>query len=188
MAYERWVVETLVPKIREDCQSPALPLAVAGASLGGFYAANLALKYPEIFRWALCLSGRYSMTHFTGGFSNLDVYFNNPIAYVAHLEGEALERVRRHTHLVLVCGRGQWRRGAWRRPRRSPSSAAGRGSPTSSTCGAPTSPTSGPGGSARPSTISAAASAAAERYSQRSASMGRASRPSPPATCRRSGR
>src|SRR5690606_34869671 len=31
VAYERWVVETLVPKIREDCQSSALPLAVAGA-------------------------------------------------------------------------------------------------------------------------------------------------------------
>jgi esterase/lipase superfamily enzyme len=111
IAYERWVVETLVPKIREDCQSPGIPISAAGASLGGFYAANFALKYPETFRWSLCLSGRYSMTHFTDGFSNLDVYYNNPIAYVANLEGESLERVRRHTHLVLVCGRGKWEEG-----------------------------------------------------------------------------
>ncbi len=111
VAYERWVVETLVPKIREDCQSSALPLAVAGASLGAFYAANFALKYPEIFRWALCMSGRYAMTHFTDGFSNGDVYFNNPLAYVSNLAGEPLERIRRHTHLVLVCGQGKWEEG-----------------------------------------------------------------------------
>jgi esterase/lipase superfamily enzyme len=110
-AYERFVVETLVPKIREDCRTPGIPIAVAGASLGAFYAANFALKHPEIFRWALCLSGRYEMTHFTDGFSDLEVYFNNPLAYLPQLEGEALERVRRNTHLVLVCGQGQWEEG-----------------------------------------------------------------------------
>ena len=110
-AYERFLVETLVPRIREDCQSPAIPIAAAGASLGAFYAANVALKYPETFRWALCLSGRYSMTHFTDGFSNLDVYLNNPLAYVANLAGEPLDRVRRNTHLVLVCGQGAYEEG-----------------------------------------------------------------------------
>jgi len=111
VAYERFVVETLVPRVREDCGGQNLPLGVTGASLGAFYAANLALKQPEIFRWALCMSGRYSMTHFTDGFSNLDVYFNNPLAYVAHLAGDPLERVRRHTHLVLVCGQGAYEEG-----------------------------------------------------------------------------
>ena len=110
-AYERFVVETLVPKIREDCQTPGIPIAVAGASLGAFYAANFALKHPETFRWALCLSGRYAMTHFTDGFSDLEVYFNNPLAYVPGLGGEALERVRRNTRLVLVCGQGMWEEG-----------------------------------------------------------------------------
>ena len=111
-AYERFVVETLVPRIREDCgKAPGLPISVAGASLGAFYAANLALKHPEIFRWALCMSGRYSMTHFTDGFSDSEVYFNNPLAYVANLNGEALERIRRNTHLVLVCGQGAYEEG-----------------------------------------------------------------------------
>jgi esterase/lipase superfamily enzyme len=110
-AYERFVVETLVPKVREDCGGQPLPLAAAGASLGAFYAANLALKHPEIFRWALCMSGRYAMTHFTDGFSNLDVYLNNPLAFVVNLAGESLERVRRGTHLVLVCGQGAYEEG-----------------------------------------------------------------------------
>ncbi len=110
-AYERFVVETLVPKVREDCGGQPLPLGVLGASLGAFYAVNLALKQPEIFRWALGMSGRYSMTHFTDGFSNLEVYLNNPLAYVANLAGEPLERIRRHTHLVLVCGQGAYEEG-----------------------------------------------------------------------------
>jgi len=109
--YERFVVETLVPWIRQDCRSSDIPLGAAGASLGAFYAANVALKYPEVFRWSLCLSGRYSMTHFTNGYSDREVYLNNPLAYLPNLAGEPLDRVRRHTHLVLVCGQGAFEEG-----------------------------------------------------------------------------
>src|SRR5687768_5818715 len=63
-AYERFVTDELVPWIREDCGSPHVRLATAGASLGGLYAANAALKYPDIFEWALCLSGRYQADRF----------------------------------------------------------------------------------------------------------------------------
>ena len=110
-AYEQFVVGELVPWIRLDCVAPEIPVAVTGASLGGYYAANFALKFPEVFHYALCLSGRYDITHFTGGFSNTDVYFNNPLAYVPNLQGEHLERVRRNTHLALVCGQGPWEEG-----------------------------------------------------------------------------
>ena len=109
--YERFVLETLVPAVRADCRSADLPLATAGCSFGGYYAANFALKQPEVFRYALCMSGRYEMSHFIGGFASPDVYFNNPLAYVRGLEGEALERVRRHTFLDLVCGQGPWEEG-----------------------------------------------------------------------------
>ncbi len=111
VAYERFVIETLVPWIRDDCRSPVLPISAAGASLGAFYAANLALKHPETFHWALCLSGRYAMTHFTDGYSDGDVYFNNPLAYVPNLEGDALDRIRRSTRLTLVCGQGAYEEG-----------------------------------------------------------------------------
>jgi esterase/lipase superfamily enzyme len=111
IAYERWVVGALVGHIRQDCNSNDLRIAVTGASLGAFYAANMALKFPEIFDWALCMSGRYAMTHFTNGFANGDVYFNNPLAYVPNLAGEALDRIRRNTRLVLVCGQGAWEEG-----------------------------------------------------------------------------
>ena len=111
MAYEQFILHDLVPAIRRDCNSADIRIATSGASLGAFYAANFALKHCEIFHYALCLSGRYQATYFTGGFSNTDIYFNNPLAYVANLENEHLDRVRNNTHLTLVCGQGQWEEG-----------------------------------------------------------------------------
>jgi len=110
-AYEEFLISELIPWIRADCGSTEMRLAITGASFGGFYAANFALKYPEIFHYALCMSGRYDLTEFTGGASNQDVYFNNPMAFVPNLGGEALERIRLNTHLALVCGQGPWEEG-----------------------------------------------------------------------------
>ncbi|MCB9697563.1 MAG: prolyl oligopeptidase family serine peptidase [Alphaproteobacteria bacterium] len=111
MAYERFILETLVPFIREDCNTDAIRIGVTGASLGGMYAATFALKHPEIFDWALCMSGRYEARNFTNGFDSPEVYHNNPLAFVPRLEGGELERVRKNTRLTLVCGRGKWEEG-----------------------------------------------------------------------------
>jgi esterase/lipase superfamily enzyme len=110
-AYERYVVEELVPFIREDCGTPDIRVAVSGTSLGALYSANFALKFPELFHYALCLSGRYDVRWLTDGYYSDDVYFNDPLAYVPRLDGDPLERVRERTHLVLVCGQGKWEDG-----------------------------------------------------------------------------
>jgi len=57
-AYEHYVTSELVSFIRADCRSPDIPIAVTGTSLGALYSANFALKYPQTFRYALCMSGR----------------------------------------------------------------------------------------------------------------------------------
>ncbi|MEM9555109.1 MAG: alpha/beta hydrolase-fold protein [Acidobacteriota bacterium] len=111
LAYERFILDDLVPAIRHDCNAPAMRIGVSGASLGAFYAANFAFKHPETFDYALCLSGRYDAKGFTHGYVNGDIYFNNPLMYVPNLEGEALERVRANTFLTLVCGQGAWEEG-----------------------------------------------------------------------------
>lgn len=109
-AYERFIMNTLVPYIYEDCNTPHIPIAVTGASLGAMFASLFALKYPETFNWALCMSGRYLATRFTDDFMNEDVYFNSPLHFVPNLDGAALQRTRQ-THLVLVCGQGPFEGG-----------------------------------------------------------------------------
>lgn len=110
LAYERFILDTMVPFIRQDCNLPAARIGVVGCSLGGLYAALFALRHPETFDYALCMSGRYEITQFLGGYNAPDVYFSNPLAFVPNLHGEALDRVRQ-THLTMVCGTGQWEEG-----------------------------------------------------------------------------
>lgn len=109
--FEAYLADELVPFIREDCRSPGIRLAATGTSLGAMYAANAALKHPDVFHWALCLSGLYDVRRFTDGFDSADIYFANPLAYLPGLSGEALERVRSATSLTVVCGQGRWEDG-----------------------------------------------------------------------------
>lgn len=104
-AYERFVLETLVPFIRRDCQMPDATMTATGCSMGAFYASLFTLKHPEVFERALCLSGRYRAS---GMFdrSNEDLYFNDPLAFLPNLSGAPLDHVRRRVHLTVVVGRG----------------------------------------------------------------------------------
>lgn len=106
--YERYIAGELAEFIRADCQSPKQTLAVTGCSLGGLHAANFALKYPELFDYALCMSGRYDLEALTGHSTAIEVYYNNPLAYCYRLHGDTLDNIRANTHLVLVCGQGAW--------------------------------------------------------------------------------
>lgn len=107
-AYQDFIVNTLVPAIARDCESPGIRVALTGCSLGAYHAANFALKFPHLFNYALCMSGRYDIEAVCGRSASPDVYFNNPLGYVYHLHGDALQHVRNHTHLSLVCGQGAW--------------------------------------------------------------------------------
>lgn len=104
--YERFVVETLLPFVREDCRRPEARVVATGCSMGALYSALFALKFPEVFKGALCLSGRYRGSRIVPGDYSDELYFNDPLAFVPNLEGAALERVRRQTHLTLVVGQG----------------------------------------------------------------------------------
>lgn len=108
-AYQDFVLSNLVPTIRYDCRTPDIKIGLTGCSLGAYHAVNFALKFPYIFHYALCMSGRYDIESASGGHSGSEeIYFNNPLAYVYNLYGDALEHVRRNTHITLVCGQGAW--------------------------------------------------------------------------------
>ena len=105
-AYEEFVVGELVPWIRQDCNLPNARIAVAGPSVGGWYAVNFALKYPEVFWWALSMSGRFAMDKLVDGGWPTELYHQLPFWYVPNLGGAELERVRRQTSITLVVGQG----------------------------------------------------------------------------------
>lgn len=117
IAYERFVYDELVPFIRQDCRSPDIHIGCTGTSLGAMYALNAALKRPDVFRYALCMSGRYDMTAFNPVQSG-EMYFQSPLAYLPGLSGAALEHVKNQVQIDLVCGRGPWEDGNWQETQR----------------------------------------------------------------------
>ena len=107
-AYQDFVLNNLVPAIRHDCQDPEMGIALAGCSLGAFHAVNFGLKFPHVFPYAIGMSGRYDIGQFSGGQGGMAEYFNNPMAYIPNLHGDALAHVQHYAQIVLVCGQGAW--------------------------------------------------------------------------------
>ena len=106
--YESWILDDVVPWIYQDCGGPT-EVATLGCSMGVFHAANFALKRAEKFPLAMCFSGNYDPASWHGwGERGMAAYFNNPMDYVGHLEGDYLDWLRRRVDLLLVCGQGQW--------------------------------------------------------------------------------
>jgi esterase/lipase superfamily enzyme len=106
--WESWLLDEVVPFVKADCGGHA-EIVLAGASLGAFHAANLALKRADLFPLAICMSGSYDPSSWRGwGERGQDAYFNNPMDYVAHLQGHHLDWLRERLSLVLVVGQGMW--------------------------------------------------------------------------------
>lgn len=107
-AYESWILDAVVPHIRADT-GDSVEIATTGCSLGAFHALNFALKRADLFPLALCLSGNYAPATWRAWGEHGDaVYFNSPVDYVAHLDGDHLQWLRSRLSVLLVCGQGQW--------------------------------------------------------------------------------
>ncbi len=104
--YEWWVLTRLVPFIQADAQTHEL--IATGTSFGAYHSANFCLKRADLFSLAICMSGVYDVSVQGGGDRGDAVYFNNPMDYVAHLNGDHLDWLRGQASLLLVCGQGQW--------------------------------------------------------------------------------
>ena len=106
-AYERWVVEGVVPFVDDDCGGRQ-EMAVAGCSFGAYHAANLALRRADLFPLALCFSGVYDLSVLGWGERGTSFHLNNPLWSLAAADGAHLDWLRSRLSLLLVCGQGMW--------------------------------------------------------------------------------
>ena len=51
----------VLPFIDSQCQTPGIPIATLGASLGAYHAANTLFKHPDRVKRCYALSGIYDM-------------------------------------------------------------------------------------------------------------------------------
>jgi esterase/lipase superfamily enzyme len=97
----------VVPAIHADMAGHAVPITVAGASIGAFNAVAVLCRYPDVFGAALGMSGTYRVGRFLDGRFNQDLYFSSPIDFMPGLEGPQLEQLRQR-RVILASGEGAW--------------------------------------------------------------------------------
>lgn len=104
--YDRYVLEEVLPLIRDECGQDAKPLTT-GASLGAFLAANCYFKHPDQFRGTIAMSGSYDVRSYLKNYYDDNVYFNNPIQYVNNLNDDFyLPILQKADSIVIATGQG----------------------------------------------------------------------------------
>ena len=101
--YDSYILNEVVPFSRQRNANPFL--MATGTSFGAYHAVNFALRYPQLVDRVIGLSGLYNITRFTRGYSDDNVYFNNPCAFIANEHDEARLAALRHMDIILAIGR-----------------------------------------------------------------------------------
>lgn len=107
--FSRYIEEEVVAWIRNACANPDVRIATAGASFGAFHAANALFRRPDLFDALIGMSGFYDLgPDYLKGYSDDNVYFNNPAWYLPGLGGRYLDLLRHNSRIIIVSGQGQW--------------------------------------------------------------------------------
>ena len=106
--YTGWLVDQAVPWIVGDSDGRH-DLVTVGCSMGAYHAVHFALQRADLAPLAIGLSGNYDLATWNAwGDRGDSAYFANPADYVAHLDGDHLDWLRRQVSILLVCGQGDW--------------------------------------------------------------------------------
>lgn len=107
-AYDRYIIEELVPFIRQHCDVEGKFLAT-GCSMGAYHAANIFFRHPDVFDSLIALSGIYDARFHVGdALEDFDVYTNSPVDYLRNMSDHwTLEQYRQNS-IIIACGQGAY--------------------------------------------------------------------------------
>jgi esterase/lipase superfamily enzyme len=101
LQYEDYLLHEVLPLIRQKNWDPHL--VALGCSFGGFHAANIAFRHPDLFTGLLSMSGAFDMARFFRGYYDEDVYLNLPPHYLPNLsDGWYFDHYRRNTYVLAT--------------------------------------------------------------------------------------
>ena len=101
IGYENVIVRDVIDFARRECS--AHRVALCGASLGAYHAANIAFKHPDAVSHLFSLSGAFDLSDFFGGYHDENIYFNSPYQYLPNLPD-----TWRFDHMGIILGTGEW--------------------------------------------------------------------------------
>ncbi|HEY0005621.1 MAG TPA: alpha/beta hydrolase-fold protein [Pyrinomonadaceae bacterium] len=107
--YDSYVVDEVLPLIREDVGDAEARPMTTGASLGAYLAANAYFRHPDIFGGTMPMSGSYDVRSYFDGYYDQNVYFNNPVDYLRNLDDDYyLPLLRRANAIYILSGQGAY--------------------------------------------------------------------------------
>jgi esterase/lipase superfamily enzyme len=122
--YNRYIMDEVVPFTRHRNATPFL--MTLGASLGAYHAVNFAFRHPHTIDRVIGLSGLYNIKELTAGYSDRNVFANDPSRYVSEIHDGHWHAGMRRLDIILAIGRDDphfrdnehlsnalWSRGIW---------------------------------------------------------------------------
>ena len=101
--YDRYLCDEVLPLTRS--KNPDMTMITLGASFGAYHALNFALRHPELVGRAIGLSGVYDISYWASDYSGGDVYFHNPVAYMANESNPGRLAALQRMDIILAVGR-----------------------------------------------------------------------------------
>jgi len=101
LAYENVIVGDVFDFARRECS--AQRVAICGASLGAYHAANIAFKHPGAVSHLISMSGAFEISDFFDDYHDDNVYFNSPYEYLPHISDPW-----KFDHMNIILGTGEW--------------------------------------------------------------------------------
>ena len=100
-AFENVIVRDVFDLARRECGRHGV--AVCGASLGAYHAANIAFRHPDAVSHLISLSGSFDISSFFDGYHDDNIYFNSPYEYLPNTIDPW-----KYNHMSIIIGTGEW--------------------------------------------------------------------------------
>ncbi len=101
--YDHYLLTEVLPFSVSKNTNPFL--MTLGASFGAYHAMNFGLKHADKVDRILAFSGVYDIRGFTDGYSDDNVYFHNPMQYIANEHEPHRLAQLRHLDIIMATGR-----------------------------------------------------------------------------------
>jgi len=99
--FEEYILREVIPLVRSKNSSPRL--MSLGCSFGGYHAANIAFRHPEIFTEMISLSGAFDLTEFVPGYIDQNCYENLPTLYLPNLtDPHTLDLYQKNSYILAT--------------------------------------------------------------------------------------
>ncbi|KAF0130136.1 MAG: esterase [Bacteroidetes bacterium] len=106
--YNSYIVNEVVPMIRNHCNNPEIQIALTGCSMGAYHATNFFFRHPFVFDTLIAISGIYDLKLFIGDYVDDYVYYNSPLRFLKELSDDHILNKLRSNKIVFAVGKGAW--------------------------------------------------------------------------------